>query len=198
MEINSTFREPCRTLSSRFAVNGSRWWSGLAIATCLVLSVGAGAVPHEQWQPPVERVAAPDFTLPQLEGSPVTLSSMRGRVVVMEFWATWCGPCRMSTPSLEAIYRQDKDRGVQVLLINAGESAPPVRSWLRGRYTAPVLLDTGQQAIHLYQVHAIPTMVIIDRTGRIVYRSEGYRGGLERRLNGMLETLLAEPTASHG
>ncbi|MBI4342366.1 MAG: TlpA family protein disulfide reductase, partial [Candidatus Omnitrophica bacterium] len=84
-------------------------------------------------EPPL---AAPDFTLAQLEGGGVSLADERGRVVVMEFWATWCPPCRYSTPSLEAIHRRYRNRGVTVLLINAGESVERIKAWAERRFTA--------------------------------------------------------------
>jgi len=142
---------------------------------------------------------APEFTLPQLDAGPVSLSDYRGRVVIMEFWATWCGPCRFSLPSLEVIYKRYRDRGVEVLLLNAGEAAETARKWAGGRFTAPILLDQDQQVGVLYRVRGIPRLFIVDQQGRLVYAHEGYGGGLERNLKLILEALLAEavPT-THG
>lgn len=141
-------------------------------------------------------VAAPDFTLPTLDGGRVHLADYQGHVVVMEFWATWCGPCRFSTPSLEVIYRKFRNRGVVVLLINAGESPDRIRAWAARRFTAPILLDHGGVVQRLYHLEGIPRLFVIDQAGQIVYDKHGYRGGLEHNLNLILNELLA--TGGHG
>ena len=147
------------------------------------------------WHAVQPSVAASDFALPQLDGSPVTLSALKGRVVVMEFWATWCGPCRSSLPSLEVIHQRYRDRGVSVLLINEGEGEEVIRAWAGRRFTAPILLDAAQVVGEQYQVRAVPRIFLIDQAGRIVYMHEGYGGGLERSLSQILDQLLS---GSHG
>ena len=171
----------------------------LVAAAALVLSAGCVqetgvSTDWERVEPPKESV---DFSVQQLDGSAVSLSGYRGRVVVMEFWATWCGPCRFSLPSLEVIYKRFRDRGVTVLLINQGEDADRVRKWAERRFTAPILLDTDQHVGRLYGVSGIPRLFIVDQAGRIVYAHAGYGGGLERNLALILEQLLsgsAQPT----
>ena len=140
---------------------------------------------------------APSFTLAQLNGGEVSLADLRGRVVIMEFWATWCGPCRFSLPSLDVIYRRYRDRGVNVLLINEGESPEAVRRWSGRRLTAPILLDEDARVGQTYGVTGIPRLFIVDQAGRIVYAHAGYGGGLERNLKLILETLLGAST-THG
>ena len=169
--------------------------------TLLIVIVAAGCLAdgHSEWQRMEPSVAAPEFTLPQLNGEAVSLSSLRGGVVLIEFWATWCGPCRYSTPSLEAVYRRYKDRGVTVLLINQGESPEQVRAWAGKRFTAPILLDRDGAVGTRYGVAGIPRLLIIDREGRILYDHSGYAGGLERNLDVILDELLAPtPQATHG
>ncbi len=144
------------------------------------------------WTPLDPRPAAPEFDLQTLRGETVRLSEYRGRVVVMEFWATWCGPCRYSTPSLEVIYRMFRNRGVVVLLINQGETAETIQRWAEKRFTAPILLDREFQVARLYGVHSIPRLFVIDQEGRIVYDKSGYRGGLESNLTAVLSRLLNE------
>lgn len=146
----------------------------------------------EEWQRIKDPVEAPDFTLDQLDGPPVALSALRGRVVIMEFWATWCGPCRMSTPSLEAVFREHKDKPVSVLLINAGEDVDTIRRWADRRFTAPILLDRQGNGRRLYGVSGIPQLFILDKQGRIVYDHSGYGGGLEQSLRIIIEQLLGE------
>jgi thiol-disulfide isomerase/thioredoxin len=137
--------------------------------------------------------------LPQLDGKAATLSDYVGRVVIIEFWATWCGPCRFSLPSLEVVYKRYRDRGVTVLLINEGETAEKARAWAARRFTAPILLDEGEYVGRRYGVEGIPRLFVVDQTGRLVYVHDGYGGGLERNLTSILEQLLAgNVPAEHG
>ncbi len=146
----------------------------------------------DDWQRLPRPVEAPDFTLNALNGPPGTLSSLRGRVVIMEFWATWCGPCRMSTPSIEAIYREHKDKPVSVLLINADEDAGRIREWADNRFTATILLDSEGIVRRQYGVSGIPQLFILDKQLRIAYDKSGYGGGLEQNLRLIIKQLLEE------
>ena len=158
---------------------------------------GQGGITSD-WRRIDPPVAAPEFTLPQLDGKLVSLSDLRGRVVVMEFWATWCGPCRFSLPSLEVIGKRYRDQGVTVLLVNQGESAQQVRRWAKQRFTSPILLDENSRVGHGYGVRGMPRLVIVDQRGRVVYEHEGYGGGLEVNLSRILDSLLTEePAPSH-
>ena len=134
-------------------------------------------------------VPAEDFTLPQLSGGSVKLSDLRGRIVIMECWATWCGPCQFSLPSLEVIYKRYQDRGVTVLLVNQGEPAERVRKWAGKRFTAPILLDQEGIVSRRYHIEGIPRLFIVDRDGQLTYIHEGYGGGLERNLTLILNQL---------
>ena len=167
-------------------------WSVVCLAGC-----GPETISRD-WHRIDPPVPAPGFTLPMLDGGTLSLSELKGKVVVMEFWATWCGPCRSSLPSLEVIYRRYKNRGMTILLINEGEEIPPVRAWLGKRFTAPVLLDRQTEVGSLYRVHGIPRLFVIDQEGRVAFAHEGYGGGLERNLKLVLEELLAGKVPPHG
>lgn len=156
---------------------------GLALAGC-----GPAETDWRALDPPVP---APDFALTALDGGDVRLSELRGHVVLMEFWATWCGPCRYSTPSLEAVYRKYRDQGVRVLLVNEGESPERIRQWAEERFTAPILLDARQTVSRQYRVFGLPTLFVIDQEGQIRYREAGYGGGIEHNLKLILHDLLA-------
>jgi peroxiredoxin len=158
-----------------------------------VTAAGCGTEPA--WTPLPPGRPAPDFTLPGLDGEPVRLSDYHGRVVVMEFWATWCGPCRFSTPSLDLVYRRYRDRGVTVLLINEGESDQAIRTWAGKRFAAPILLDRDQRVGRRYGVTGIPRLLVIDQHGQIAHEHDGYGGGLERQLSAFLDQLLEEPAS---
>jgi thiol-disulfide isomerase/thioredoxin len=165
---------------------------------CLVLLAGceAGGLSSE-WKPIEPLLAAPDFTLSRLEGGEASLAEYRGHAVLMEFWATWCGPCRYSTPSLEVIYRKYRDRGVAVLLINQQETPEAIREWAENRFTATILLDRDGTVARRYGLTGVPQLFIVDQGGRLLYRRAGYRGGLERDLKHILDGLLNGDTAPH-
>jgi peroxiredoxin len=119
---------------------------------------------------------AQDFTLGDLAGKQVRLSSLKGKVVLIDFWATWCGPCRIEMPNIQKLHRELKGRGLVVLGVNQGEDADKVRPFLKKyAYDFPVLLDRQQSVAGLYKVSGIPTMVIIDRTGTISAHFVGVR-----------------------
>jgi peroxiredoxin len=158
-----------------------------------MLSGCGGATP---WQPLDPPVPAPEFSLPGLTGQTVRLSDYRGRIVVMEFWATWCGVCRQTMPSLELLYRRYRDRGVEVLLVDMGEEPKRVKRWAGSRFESTIVLDERNRAARAYGVSGIPALFVIDAMGLIRYTKTGYGGGLERDLTGILDGLLAEPPAS--
>ena len=175
-----------------------RWRNELRrffLASCVFLAVAGcqdEGISHD-WHRIDPPVPAPEFTLNRLEGPAVSLGELKGRVVILEFWATWCAPCRSSLPSLEAIAKRYRDRHVQVLLVNVAEPPGPVRAWLEDRYEAAVvLLDRGGEVSDRYGVSSIPHLVVIDQQGRMVWSHQGYGGGLERNLSLILDQLLAE------
>jgi peroxiredoxin/outer membrane lipoprotein-sorting protein len=123
---------------------------------------------------------APDFQLQELSGRKVALKELRGHVVVLDFWATWCGPCRIDMPRIEALHNELKDQGLQVFGVN-GEDAALARSYLqRNSYTFPTLSDPGMQVAQLYEVNALPTAVVIDKEGKIAAYLQG--SGTKERL----------------
>jgi peroxiredoxin len=119
---------------------------------------------------------AADFKLPNLEGTVISLSSLRGKVILLNVWATWCAPCREEMPSIETLYEEfSKDRDFVVLAVSqdsAGRGA--VDSYVRKNgYKFTVLLDPQNQVGDAYEVSGIPETFIIDRTGRIVAHHVG-------------------------
>lgn len=111
---------------------------------------------------------APDFQLQDLEGNEVSLSSLRGSPILLNFWATWCPPCRLEMPFIQEVYQEWTDKGLVILAIDMGESAATVRDFMQNNnYTIPVLLDTRRVVSQKYNVTAIPTTFFIDRNGVI-------------------------------
>ena len=134
---------------------------------------------------------APEFQLRDLSGATVSLSQFRGKVVVLDFWATWCQPCRQSMPEMEKL--QDRySPGMILLAINLAESADQVRSYVsREKIRSRVLLDEDGTVGNAYQTTAIPMQVIIDRDGIVRNISVGGGFGLGRRLGTDIERLIS-------
>ena len=117
---------------------------------------------------------APDFELPSLGGGSIRLSRLRGRAVVLNFWASWCGPCAEEMPALQALFATQGDRGPVVLAINQGEDAATVQAFVRAHgLTFPVGLDTDQRVGAQYRMIGLPTSTWIDANGRIADRVAG-------------------------
>jgi peroxiredoxin len=111
---------------------------------------------------------APDFQLPNLEGQPISLSDFRGKPVLLNFWATWCGPCVFEMPFIQSIFEESSDTGLVILAVNIGEAPPTVRDFIQsGNFSFPVLLDTSQDVALEYNVRGIPTTFLIDKDGII-------------------------------
>ena len=113
-----------------------------------------------------------DFTLVDLNGKPWTLKSLRGNVVLVNFWATWCPPCRKEMPDLDALYRQFRDQGLVILAIS-DEEAATVKALVdqKQKVGYPVLLDPGRRINELFRVEGIPKTFVYDRNGKLVAQS---------------------------
>ncbi len=117
--------------------------------------------------PEVGRLA-PDFTLTDLEGNSVTLSDFRGTVVFLNFWATWCPPCRAEMPEIEAVYQEYKNQDVMVIGIDLLEAENEVRQFVQqGGYGWTFVIDTTGEVANNYGVTAIPTSFFLDKEGII-------------------------------
>jgi peroxiredoxin len=112
-----------------------------------------------------------DFTLTELGGKTWTLKEQRGKVVVLNFWATWCPPCRKEMPDLEKLYQQFKDQGLVILAIS-DEDAGKVKPFIaKQKVTYPILLDPGRKVNELFQIEGIPKTFVYDRNGKLVAQS---------------------------
>jgi len=167
-----------------------------AILGLALLAAGCAFGGRSSWEESESPVAAPQFSLATLYGEPAQLSDYRGRIVVIEFWATWCGLCRQTLPSVELLQKKYRDRGVQMLLVNLAEDPYKVRKWAEDRLKCAILLDRKKQVARQYKVVGIPAFFVIDRQGRLRFTKRGYGGGLEQDLSGILDELLSEMPAS--
>ena len=120
--------------------------------------------------PPQARLggAAPDFTLPSIDGTPVRLSELKGKPVFINFWATWCVPCREEMPLMREVYEQNREKGLVILAVDMEEDASLVRRWVeQGGYTFTFLLDSDGELIKRYNVTAAPTSYFVGPDGLI-------------------------------
>jgi peroxiredoxin len=121
-------------------------------------------------------VVAKDFTLPDPHGKRISLRDFRGKTVMLNFWATWCGPCKEEMPSMEKLYQQFKGRGLVVLGVAVGEDSREVEAFMRDhRLTFATLIDGDDEATDAYNVWSIPMTFFINPEGRIVGKIHGYR-----------------------
>lgn len=141
---------------------GSGWiWASMALAA----STTGGLVPS-----PREGFPAPDFTLDTLDGGQMTLSDLRGRVVMINLWTSWCPPCREEMPTIDNVYQAHKDEGLEVLAVNSTfqDSEADAAAFAQELgLSFPILLDRDGAVSRRYQLRALPTTYFIDRQGII-------------------------------
>jgi peroxiredoxin len=136
---------------------------------------------------------APDFTLKTMDGPNLRLQEQRGRVVMVNFWATWCGPCRQEMPQLNKLYEKYRGSGFVLLGVNVDDdarNAASVASKIGVKF--PVLLDTDKTVSKRYELATMPSTVIIDRDGKVRYVHRGYRDGFEDTYEKQIRELLKE------
>lgn len=127
-------------------------------------------------QKPQELVEAPSITGTDTDGNTVRLSGFRGKVVFLNFWATWCVPCRLEMPAMERLYQEFRGQGLVVLAVNVQEGPSAVRAFIRElKLTFPVVLDSKGEAATKYLVRGLPATYLIDRNQVIVGRAIGAR-----------------------
>lgn len=137
--------------------------------------------------------AAPDFSLGMLGGGDMKLSSHKDKeVVILDFFATWCGPCRMAMPIVGQVAQAYKDKGVVLYAVNCGEEADKVKRFLEGqKLDLPVAMDTDSKVQMTYGATSIPRMVVIGKDGTVQAVHAGYSPDLGKSLSSQLDTLLA-------
>ena len=175
--------------------------AGLLGILCLsVLSVASSAdlpapeLSHEltRLETPVE---APNFTLENLDEEKLSLHDFRGQVVMLNFWATWCPPCRREIPSMQSIYQDLGKDGFVVLAINEFEDPDHVFAYtgqLSVDPTFPVLFDRDSAVSQLYGVKGLPTTLLIDKQGKIVYRAVGGRDFDHAEVRSIVRSLMEQ------
>jgi len=153
--------------------------------------MGRIGAPHNAAASSKQKPLAPDFTLPQLDGQPLSLSSYRGKVVLLDFWATWCVPCREETPHFVELQQKYGDRGLQIIGISMDDSPDPVRPFTQQFHVNyPVVMGTAKTGEEYGGVLGLPIAFLIDRDGRIVAKHIGATDAavFEREITGLLQT----------
>jgi thiol-disulfide isomerase/thioredoxin len=139
---------------------------------------------------------APDFTLPLRGGAaPVQLSKLKGQVVMINFWASWCGPCRQEFPILEEMYRKYRPMGFTLLAVNVEPDMKDAEEKFLAKIapvTFPILMDRENGVSKLYGVNAMPSTVLVDRKGNLRWLHRGYKPGDENAYLDAVRTLLRE------
>ena len=154
----------------------------------LSLILGAGVVSAKEMNEP-----APDFTLKSRQGENLRLEDFRGQVVMLNFWASWCGPCRQEMPLMDEIYEQYKDLGFTVLAVNVDENREEAHRFLDSvPVSYPILYDPESRVSEQYNVQAMPTTVMIDRNGNARFLHYGYKPGYEDDYEQQIRQLVRE------
>lgn len=137
--------------------------------------------------------AAPDFALPARDGGTIRLSDLRGQVVMVNFWATWCGPCRQEMPLLEQIHAKYEPLGFTLLGVNVEPDSAPAQDWLKSvPVSFPILFDRENAVSARFGVEAMPSTVLIDREGRVRHVHLGYKPGDESTYADLIRNLVKE------
>lgn len=136
---------------------------------------------------------APNFTLKSNTGKNIKLSELRGQVVLLNFWASWCGPCRQEMPLLEKLQQRYSALGFTVLGVNVEEDSSKARTLLKDiPVSFPILFDTQNTVSKQYKVSAMPSTVMIDRDGNMRYLHKGYKPGDEAQYKKWVKQLIKE------
>ncbi|MGB8063878.1 MAG: TlpA disulfide reductase family protein [Candidatus Sulfotelmatobacter sp.] len=146
----------------------------LAAAILTGIYIRSNRAPHPKTGIAKEHLLAPDFVLPQLNGTPLRLSAYRGKVVLLDFWATWCDPCREETPHFVELQQKYADRGLQIIGVSMDDTSEPVRDFYRQFHmNYPVVMGDAKTGEAYGGVLGLPIAFLVDREGRIVAKHMG-------------------------
>jgi len=136
----------------------------------------ASGADHPLLDPVPDTPAAPGFELTAADGSTFRFDDMRGKPVVVNFWATWCPPCRAEMPSMQRAWQQVREEGIGVVAINVGEDRETIEQFTSEvPVDFPLPMDTDSEVVQSWPVRGLPTTFVVDPEGRLVYRAEGER-----------------------
>ena len=136
---------------------------------------------------------APAFTLAARDGGKLSLADLKGQVVMINFWATWCGPCRQEMPLLAQLHDKYEPLGFTMLGVNVEPDSAAAVAWLKGvPVTFPILFDTDSAVAGSFGVEGMPSSVLVDRKGQVRYIHRGYKPGDEAKYADMIRSLIKE------
>ena len=163
--------------------NSIRWFIILFASLLLLGTASAASI----------QGMAPNFTLKSNTGKNFKLSELRGQVVLLNFWASWCGPCRQEMPLLEKLHKRYSALGFTVLGVNVEEDTSKAKTLLKDiSVSFPILFDTKNTVSKQYKVSAMPSTVMIDRDGNMRYLHKGYKPGDEAQYKKWVKQLIKE------
>ncbi|MBB3169779.1 TlpA family protein disulfide reductase [Simiduia aestuariiviva] len=136
---------------------------------------------------------APDFTLKSRDGKNIRLSDLRGQVIMLNFWASWCGPCRQEMPLLDELSKRYSRAGFTLLGVNVEQDTAAGEKYLQDTPVSfPILWDPTSTVSKLYNIDAMPSTVMIDRDGNMRYLHRGYKPGYEKDYKKQIKELIRE------
>jgi len=201
--INTHLKGFVARLRRRHKASG-RCFSTLSLTILLSVAPAAAQLPLPELSHELTRlttpIAAPDFQLEDMDGEKYSLESYRGKVVILNFWATWCPPCRREIPSMEALYQTFKDEAFAILAINEWETEDHVFAFM-GQLPVepgfPILFDPDSEVAQSFGVKGLPTTLLLDTQGKIVYRAVGGRDFDHPEVQKIIRELLPHGARPH-
>ena len=169
--------------------HGSSWHSLLAMGLCLVCLLSlAHCAKQEQ-----SSSLAPDFSLKTLDGQEITLSRLRGKVILIDFWATWCGPCRESIPHLIHLHNTYQAKGFEVIGLSQDKGdVETVRNFVKSLDIPYPIAMSPEEVSRSFGVSALPTAFLVDREGRIQQKMLGFSTTIAKQMTSKIEELLSQ------
>jgi len=169
----------------------SRWLRyGLTILVAILIQFPLGC---KREAPKEKRPLAPDFTLTSVDGEPITLSQLRGKVVLLDFWATWCAPCRLAIPHINDLYKAYRERGLEIIGLSLDKGSPErVRKFALNIGIEYTIIMADDDLVKKYGISPIPTTYLIDREGHITNKWVGFSKNLMSKIAAETEKLLSK------
>ena len=165
----------------------------IGLIVCVALLLSAALLTGAEANAATKNTPASDFTLKGRDGANHRLSEEIGNIVIVNFWASWCGPCREELPEMEALQQKYQDLGFTVIAVNVDDKPEKADVLLNDiEVSFPVLFDSAGEVSELYDVSAMPTTVIVDRNGLARLTHKGYKSGDELKYDKAIKLLMRE------
>ena len=169
----------------------SRWLKyGLPFLVAILIQSPVGC---KKETPKEKRPLAPDFTLLSVDGKSINLSQLRGKVVLLDFWATWCAPCRLAIPHLNDLYKAYRERGLEIIGVSLDKGSPErVKRFAVNMGIQYTIIMADDEVVKNYGISPIPTTYLIDRDGYISNKWVGFSQNLMSKISVETERLLSQ------